>query len=155
VKNRWPVTCTPLTASPIDRVTEQIIGSAIAIHSKYGPGLLESVYTPCLGQELLERGLQVEIQKPLPLTHKQLRIPRAYILDLLVDNCVIVEVKCVQEIAPIHEAQLLTYLRLTGLTVGLIINFNVTALRYGIRRVVNGYEDESPSTRAPRGRAGE
>lgn len=125
----------------------------MAIHSKYGPGLLESVYTPCLGQELVERGLHVEIGKPLTLEHKGLRIDRAYVLDLLVENCVIVEVKCAEKIADIHVAQLLTYLRLTGIKVGLIINFNVTSLKYGIRRVVNGYTDKdgSPSDRATRG----
>ena len=82
------------------------------------------------------------------MDHKGLRIHRAYVLDLLVENCVIVESKCVDKIAPIHVAQLLTYLRLTGLSVGLILNFKVKLLKHGIRRVVNGYEDkESPETR--------
>ena len=140
----------------VDGITDQIIGSAIAIHSKFGPGLLESVYTPCLGQDLIELGLQVEISKPLTLEHNGLRIQRAYVLDLLIEECVIVEVKCVEKIADIHVAQLLTYLRLTGVKVGLIINFNVTSLKYGIRRVVNGYTDtaRSPSDRASRGGSG-
>jgi GxxExxY protein len=128
----------------IDRVTDQIIAAAIGVHSRYGPGLLESVYSRCLAQELLERGLEIEVGKPLDLDHKGLRIYRAYVLDLLVDNCVIVESKCVDKIAPIHVAQLLTYLRLTGLTVGLILNFKVQALKYGIRRVVNGYNNTEP-----------
>jgi len=128
---------------PIDRVTERIIGAAIAIHRKFGPGLLESVYAPRLGQDLVKSGLQVEIGKPLKLEHNGLRINRAYVLDLLVEESVIVEVKCVQQTTDLHVAQLLTYLRLTGIRVGLIINFNVTTLKHGIRRVVNGHVDDS------------
>ncbi|HXG57114.1 MAG TPA: GxxExxY protein [Vicinamibacterales bacterium] len=128
---------------PVDRVTEQIIGAAIAIHRKLGPGLLESVYAPCLGQDLVESGLQVEIGKPLRLEHNGLRINRAYVLDLLVEESVIVEVKCVHQTTDLHVAQLLTYLRLTGIRVGLIINFNVTTLKHGIRRVVNRHVDDS------------
>ena len=134
-----------------DAITRQIIGAAIRIHQKFGPGLLESVYRLTLAQELVVGGLSVEAEKPLELVHEGLRLQRAYVLDLLVEGCVIVEVKCVDKIAPIHVAQLITYLRLTGLKVGLIINFNVTLLKNGIRRVVNGYEDESPSGRASDG----
>ena len=126
-----------------DDVAHQIIGAAIDVHRTFGPGLLESVYTLCLGQELLERGLQVEIGKPLPLTHKGLTVNRAYVLDLMVEECVIVEVKCVEAIKDIHVAQLLTYLRLTNLTLGLIINFKVSVLKNGIRRVVNNHVDEN------------
>ena len=126
-----------------DPLTHQIIAAAIAVHRKFGPGLLESVYTPCLAQELLEMGLDVEVGKELPLEHKGLRIKRAYVLDLLIENRVIVEVKCVERIADIHVAQVVTYLRLTGKSVGLIINFNVTSLRDGIRRVVNTPAAES------------
>lgn len=126
-----------------DRIAHQIIGAAIDIHRKFGPGLLESVYTPCLGQELVEHGLAVDIEKPLPLTHKELTVNRAYVLDLLVEGCVIVEVKCVEKIKDIHVAQLLTYLRLTPAPLGLIINFNVRLLKNGIRRVVNNHVDES------------
>ena len=126
-----------------DPLTHQIIAAAIAVHRKFGPGLLESVYTPCLAQELLEMGLDVEVGKELPLEHKGLRIKRAYVLDLLIENRVIVEVKCVERIADIHLAQVVTYLRLTGKSVGLIINFNVTSLRDGIRRVVNTPAAES------------
>lgn len=125
-----------------DAVSNQIIGAAILIHQKFGPGLLESVYTPCLGQELLELGLDVEIGTPLSLEHKGLHVKRAYVIDLKVENCVLVEVKCVRKIEDIHVAQLLTYLRLTGLTLGLIINFNVTVLKNGIRRVVNNHVDD-------------
>jgi GxxExxY protein len=102
------------------------------------------VYTPCLGQELLSLGFDAEIEKPLSLEHEGLKIHRAYVLDLLVfESQVIVEVKCVSNIAAIHVAQLLTYLRLTDLKVGLIINFNVTKLVTGVKRVVNQYVDQS------------
>jgi GxxExxY protein len=134
-----------------DAVTGQIIGAAIQIHQKYGPGLLESVYRLTLTQELVALGLQVEAEKPIRLEHQGLRFERAYLVDLVVENRVIVEVKCVERVIPIHTAQLLTYLRLTGLQVGLIINFNVTVLKTGIHRVVNGYMDGSPSDRASRG----
>jgi GxxExxY protein len=127
---------------PVDRITDQIIGGAIRLHKKYGAGLLESVYTPCLAHELLLLGLEVEVGKPISLAHEGLTIHRAYVLDLLVEGQVIVEVKCVSSIAPIHVAQLLTYLRLLDLRVGLIINFNVTKLVNGIKRVVNEHVDE-------------
>ncbi|MEX2662555.1 MAG: GxxExxY protein [Vicinamibacterales bacterium] len=125
-----------------DSVSNQIIGAAIRVHKKFGPGLLESVYAPCLGQELLELGLDVEIGTPLSLEHNGLCVKRAYVLDLRVENCVIVEVKCVRKIEDIHIAQLLTYLRLTGMALGLLINFNVTVLKSGIRRVVNNHVDD-------------
>ena len=125
-----------------DRVAEQVIGCAIDVHRKFGPGLLESVYTLCLGQELLELGLEVEIGKPLSLTHKGLTANRAFVLDILVENCLIVEVKSVDKINPIYVAQLLTYLRLTNVTLGLIINFNVELLKNGLRRVVHNHVDE-------------
>ena len=129
-----------------EHVAHRIIGAAIDVHRQFGPGLLESVYTPCLGQELVECGLDVEIEKPVSLVHKGLTKNRAYVLDLLVEGSVIVEVKCVEKIKDIHVAQLLTYLRLTGVTLGLIINFNVTVLKNGIRRVVHNHveEDEDP-----------
>lgn len=120
-----------------DPVSYQVIAGALAVHRKFGPGLLESVYTACLAQELLEMGLDVEIEKPMPLEHRGLKIPRAYVLDMLVENRVIVEVKRVETITDVHIAQILTYLRLTGIAVGLILNFNVASLRDGIRRVVH------------------
>ena len=133
-----------------DAVTGQIIGAAIQIHQKYGPGLLESVYRLTLTQELVALGLQVEAEKPIRLEHQGLRCERAYLVDLVVENRVIVEVKCVERVIPIHPARLLTNLRPTGLQVGLIINFNVTVLKDGIHRVVNGYADggEWPSRSA-------
>lgn len=122
---------------------DQIIGAAIRVHKKFGPGLLESVYNAALGQELVAMGFDVHIGKPISLDHEGLHISRAYVLDLLVNNCVIVELKCVTKITDLDVAQLLTYLRLTDLRVGLIINFNVTLLKHGIRRVVNRHVDEN------------
>lgn len=131
----------------LDAITGQIIGAAARVHKKFGPGLLESVYTPCLGHELVSEELDVEIGKAMSLQHEGLTIDRAYVLDLLVERRVIVEVKCVSEIAPIHTAQLLTYLRLTNLQLGLIINFNVKKLvDGGIRRVVNNYDEDDDRT---------
>jgi GxxExxY protein len=135
----------------VDSITGQIIGAAIRVHKKYGPGLLESVYVACLGHELVALGLKVEVEKPLSLKHDGLVIHRAYVLDLLVEDQVIVEVKCVSKIAPIHTAQLLTYLRLTGLHLGLIVNFNVPKLVEGIKRVANDYQgDENGHEEATR-----
>ena len=126
----------------VDAIAGQVIGAAIRVHKKFGPGLLESVYKPVLGHELVGEGLQVEIEKPLSLRHEDLKINRAYILDLLVEDQVIIEVKCVKRIEPVHTSQLLTYLRLTGLELGLILNFNTTRLVDGIKRVVNNYQEE-------------
>jgi GxxExxY protein len=126
----------------IDAIAGQVIGAAIRVHKKFGPGLLESVYKPVLGHELVGEGLQVEIEKPLSVEHEDLKINRAYILDLLVEDQVIIEVKCVKRIEPVHTAQVLTYLRLTGLELGLILNFKTTRLIDGIKRVVNNYQEE-------------
>ena len=120
-----------------------IIGAAIRVHKKFGPGLLESVYNAALGAELVAIGLDVHIGKPIALDHEGLHINRAYVLDLLVDNRVIVEIKSVSKITEIDVAQVLTYLRLMDLRVGLLINFNVTLLKHGIRRVVNNHVDEN------------
>ena len=128
---------------PIDVITSLIIAAAIRVHKKFGPGLLESVYNAALGAELVAMGLDVHIGKPIALDHEGLHINRAYVLDLLVDNRVIVEIKCVSKITDIDVAQLLTYLRLMDLRVGLLINFNVTLLKHGIRRVVNRHVDEN------------
>ena len=118
-------------------LTNRIISAALAVHSHLGPGLLESTYEACLAYELEQRGIRVEQQKPLPLVYKDLHIDAAYRLDLLVDDLVIVEIKAVENLLPIHTAQLLTYLKLTQLRVGLLINFNTPMLKEGIRRVVN------------------
>ena len=118
-------------------LTQQIIAAAIDVHRELGPGLLESTYEACLVFELAERGLQVERQKALPVTYKGVRIDCGYRIDLLVEGQVIVELKAVQALDPIHEAQLLSYLKLSGCHVGLLINFNVKLLKEGLRRLVN------------------
>jgi GxxExxY protein len=124
----------------VDAVSGKIIGAAIRIHKRLGPGLLESVYKSTLGHELVGEGLQVDMEKPIRLNHDGQPI-RAFVVDLLVEGLVIVEVKSVTGLAPVHSAQLLTYLKLTGVEVGLILNFNASRLVDGIKRVVNGYKD--------------
>lgn len=118
----------------INLITEKIIGCAIKVHKELGPGLLESTYEVCLEYELIEQGLQVERQKALPVIYNSIKLDAGYRIDLLVENSVIVELKSVDAIAPIHEAQLLTYLKLSGKKLGLLINFNVKLLKNGIMR---------------------
>ncbi len=113
------------------------IGAAIEVHKQLGPGLLESTYQACLCHELELRGISFECQKPLPLEYKGIRLECGYRIDLLVAGLVIVEIKSVEALAPIHEAQLLTYLKLTGIKVGFLINFNVVVLKEGIRRLIH------------------
>ena len=122
----------------VNDVTQQVIAAAIDVHRELGPGLLESTYEACLVFELAERGLRVERQKALPVTYKDVRIDCGYRIDLLVEGQVIVELKAVQALDPIHEAQLLSYLKLSDCHVGLLINFNVKLLKAGLRRLVNG-----------------
>ncbi|MDP2767501.1 MAG: GxxExxY protein [Candidatus Methanoperedens sp.] len=117
-------------------LTEQIIGAAIEVHRYLGPGLLESTYQECLCHELNMRGLKFECQKPIPLEYKGIKLDCGYRLDILVEGKIVLELKTVEAIMPVHEAQLLTYLRLTNVKVGLIINFNVPVLKDGIRRMV-------------------
>ena len=121
----------------LEQLTGQIIGAAIEVHKQLGPGLLESTYQACLCHELELRGISFECQKPLPLEYKGIKLECGYRIDLLVAGLVIVEIKSVEALAPIHEAQLLTYLKLTGVKVGLLINFNVVVLKEGIRRLVH------------------
>jgi GxxExxY protein len=121
----------------INQITGGVVGAAIEVHRALGPGLLESAYEACLAYELVQQGLKVEQQKPIPVVYKEIRLECGYRLDLLVENEVIVEVKSVDEFAPIHSAQLLSYLRLSGCKVGWLINFNVEILKHGIRRLAN------------------
>ncbi len=120
----------------VDAVARAIVDSAFRVHSKLGPGLLESVYETCLVHELQKRGLKVQRQLVMPLEYDDLRIDSGLRLDLLVENCVVVEVKAVEGLAPVHRAQVLTYLKLTGYQLGLLINFNVPLIRDGIKRIV-------------------
>ncbi len=134
----------------LNQVTQSIIGAAIKVHRALGPGLMESAYETCLAFELLQVGLHVEQQKPLPLVYRDVRLDCGYRLDLLVEEQVIVEVKAVDCLLPIHEAQLLSYLRLSSCKVGLLINFNVMILKDGIKRMVNQFPDASRSLRPRR-----
>ena len=134
----------------LDHITEMIIGAAIEVHRALGPGLLESAYETCLAFELAQRSLKVEQQKPLPVVYKEVKLDCGYRLDLLVEKAVIVEVKSVDHLAPIHQAQLLSYLKLFGCKVGLLINFNVKMLKNGIIRVVNEFPDSLRSLRTQR-----
>ncbi len=118
----------------INRITEEIIGAAIAVHRELGPGLLESTYEACLAFELVQRGLRVERQKELQVVYRGLRIECGYRMDLLVEDQVIVELKAVDEMKRIFEAQLLSYLKLAGRRVGLLINFNESLLKNGVKR---------------------
>ncbi len=122
-------------------LTGTIIGAAIEVHSTLGPGLLESAYEECLCRELTLRGLPFERQLQLPLEYKGIRVDCAYRLDLLVARAVVVEVKAVEQILPIHAKQILTYLRLGGWTVGLLINFNEQVVKDGIHRVVHKLQE--------------
>ena len=108
------------------------------MHRALGPGLLESAYEACLAFELKKRGLRIEQQKPLPLVYEQVKLECGYRIDLLVEGAVVIEVKSVDALAPIHEAQVLSYLKLSGCKVGLLINFNVPVLKNGMRRFING-----------------
>jgi len=117
-----------------------IIGAAIEVHTQLGPGLLESVYERCLYYELIELGLKVERQVDLPVKYKKLFLESGLKLDLIVENKVIIELKAVQELCDVHIAQILTYLKLTDLKLGLLINFNEVRLKHGLRRIVNNMD---------------
>ena len=134
----------------LDRITSTIINSAIKVHRALGPGLLESAYEACLAFELLEYGAKIERQKPLPVVYKDVKLDCGYRLDILVEDSVIIEIKVVDHIVPIHKAQLLSYLRLSQCKVGLLINFNVKVLKNGIVRMVNEFPDSLRSQRSPR-----
>jgi len=121
----------------LNDITEKIIGSAIKVHRALGPGLLESTYEVCLFHEVKKSGLNIEKQVPLPVIYDGIYLDAGYRLDILVEEKVIVELKSVERILPIHEAQLLTYLKLADKKIGLLINFNVTLLKKGIVRKIN------------------
>jgi len=121
----------------VNSITQKIIGSAIAIHKELGPGLLESSYEACMAYELARLNLKVERQKGLPVTYHGVKLDCGYRIDFLVEDRVIVELKAVEKLEPIHEAQILSYLKLSNCEVGLLINFNVKLIKYGIRRFLN------------------
>ncbi|MBS1680102.1 MAG: GxxExxY protein [Bacteroidetes bacterium] len=120
-----------------NEISEKIIGCAIQVHRELGPGLLESSYEECLYFELIQAGLLVEKQKPLPLIYKEVKLECGYRLDLMVENKVVIEVKSVEALNDIHMAQILTYLKLSKCKLGLLMNFNVVLMKSGIKRVAN------------------
>lgn len=120
----------------LNDLTYRIIGCIYKVHSELGPGLLESTYEVCLEHELLKAGLSLERQKALPVIYDELKLDAGYRVDLLVNNQVILELKAVDEIAPIHTAQVMTYLKLSGLKLGLLLNFNVKDMKKGIKRII-------------------
>ena len=122
---------------PTKELTECIIGAAIDVHKALGPGLLESAYEACLAFELAEREMHVERQKAIPVTYKGLEINAGYRIDLLVEQSVVLEIKAVERLMPIHETQLISYLKLGDYRLGLLINFNVRLLKQGIKRIAN------------------
>lgn len=130
----------------VKELTEKVIGAAIEVHRALGPGLLESAYEECLAHEMGLRGLRFDRQMPLPVTYKGVNLDCGYRLDFLVENAVVLELKAVESIVPIYEAQVLTYLKLGGWTVGLLINFNVPVLKQGIKRIVLNYKEPSASS---------
>ena len=130
----------------LDELTSAIIGSAIEIHRELGPGLFESAYEACLTYDLQQKEFQIERQKALPIVYRGIQLDEAYRLDVVVENAVILELKSVESLLPIHTAQLLSYLKLSGMHVGLLINFNVPVLKDGIKRVVNEYTEDKRYT---------
>lgn len=130
-----------MVVQSVNQLTESIIGAAIEVHKHLGPGLLESAYEECLCHELNLRKIPFQRQAPLPVVYKGVKLDCSYRIDLLVKNEIVVELKAVESIAPIHEAQVLTYMRLGGWRVGLIINFNVPIVIKGIKRLVLGLKE--------------
>ncbi|TRX62359.1 GxxExxY protein [Carboxylicivirga sp. M1479] len=120
-------------------ITREIIECAIKVHTALGPGMLESAYQECLYYELKKQGYKVEKEKELPLIYDEVKMPCGYRVDLLVDNTIIVELKAVSELNNLHTAQLLSYLKMADKKIGLLLNFNVTFLKDGIKRIVNNY----------------
>ena len=123
-----------------NQVSGTVVDAAMKVHTALGPGLLEHVYRVCLAHELRKRGLHVQEEVPLPVVYDGIKVDLAYRMDLLVEDTVVVELKAVETLIPLHKAQLLSYLKLSGKQVGLIINFNTIHLRNGITRMVNRYE---------------
>lgn len=119
-------------------ISTKVIGLALEVHKALGPGLLESAYKECLYYKIVQSGLFVEKEKPMPVIFENVRLEVGYRIDLLVENKLVVELKCVEEISDVHLAQTLTYMKLGNYKLGLLINFNVVKLKDGVRRVING-----------------
>jgi GxxExxY protein len=123
--------------TPENKITEKIIGCAIEVHKGLGPGLLESAYQECLCYELAQVGLMFEYELPLPVIYKGVKLDCGYRMDVVVENLIIVEIKAVERILPVHEAQLLSYLKLYNKRLGLLLNFHVPVLKSGLKRIAN------------------
>lgn len=128
----------------LNDISGMVIDAAMKVHSALGPGLLESAYEACLAHELRKRGCKIVVQMTLPVRYDGITVDAGYRVDILVEDAVILELKAVDKLTPIHEAQLLTYLKLSGCKIGLLINFNVAHLREGIKRMVNKLQENSP-----------
>ena len=135
----------------LNALTSAIIGAAIEVHRNLGPGLLESIYLACLRCELSERGIRFEAQKAVPVVYKSTRLTAMLRIDLLVEDSVVVEVKSLDCLLPVHQAQVLTYLRITGCPAGLLLNFNVPRLGDGVRRLLNSPRPEAHRSRDRQG----
>jgi GxxExxY protein len=125
----------------INEISGAVVDAALRIHSELGPGLLESVYEVLLAHELMERGIQVERQVPVPIEYRGIKFEEGYRLDLLVEDQIVVEIKSVEEVSSVHKKQFLTYLRLTRRSLGLLLNFNVDLMKNGITRIANQLEE--------------
>ncbi len=130
------------TADTLNQITSTILSAAIDIHRALGPGLLESAYLTCLTRDLADAHVRIEVQRAVPLVYKGLRVESAYRADLVVEECVLVEVKAIEELAPIHSQQLYTYIRLGNYPVGLLLNFNAPTMKAGIKRMVNKFPEK-------------
>jgi GxxExxY protein len=128
-----------MSRAELDIRVARVVDGAIVVHRALGPGLLESAYEACLAHELRRRGSGVEVQVSLPVAYAGIRVDMAYRVDLIIDDAVIVELKTVAKLQPIHEAQLLSYLKMSGYRIGLLINFQVSLLKDGIKRMVNDF----------------
>ena len=128
------------STNQIDRIAKEVVDAAFKVHSNLGPGLLESAYEACLAHELTKRGYHVERQKAQSVIYEGLEIEVGYRLDLLVEDLIIIELKAVEQLAPIHQAQLLTYLKLSSKQLGFLVNFNVPLIKDGIRRIANHFQ---------------
>ena len=134
----------------LDEISRRIIGAAIEVHRHLGPGLLESAYQSCLAFELKQLGPKAEEQKPLPVVYQQVKLDCGYRLDMVVEDEIIVEIKAIEKLLPIHDAQLLSYLRLAKKRAGLLMNFHVPVLKNGLKRIVNEFpESERAKIQAP------
>jgi len=123
----------------IDEIASAVVDSAIEVHRNLGPGLLESVYEVCLEQELISAGLKVSRQVPVPIIYKGVKMEKAFYIDLLVEEEIIIELKVVEKVLPVHEAQLISYLKLADKRLGFLMNFNAPLMKNGIKRRINGF----------------